>query len=100
MDYLWTPWRYQYLCATGKPKGCVFCVAAADSDDRKHLIVHRATHNYVILNRYPYTSGHLMVVPYQHAATLREVPEEALAELMSLVRGAEGHLRALYKPDG
>jgi len=100
MDYLWTPWRYQYLAAGGKPDGCIFCSAAGDSDDRKHLIVHRAVHNFVILNRYPYTNGHIMLVPYQHAATLGEVPEEALAEMMSLARAAEGHLRALYRPDG
>jgi ATP adenylyltransferase len=100
MDYLWTPWRYQSLSASPRPDGCIFCNAAADADDRKHLIVRRATHNFVILNRYPYTNGHLMVVPYQHAATLGEVPEEALSELMLLARAAEGRLRALYKPDG
>lgn len=100
MDYLWTPWRYQYLAATGKPDSCIFCTGAQDRDDRRHLIVHRATRNYIILNRYPYTSGHLMVVPYQHAATLGEVPDETLAEMMLLARSAEGHLRALYRPDG
>jgi ATP adenylyltransferase len=100
MDYLWTPWRYQYLSAAGKPDGCIFCAASRDSDDRKHLIVHRAVYNFIILNRYPYTNGHLMVVPYQHAASLGEVAEQALTEMMTLARTAEGHLRALYKPDG
>jgi len=75
MDYLWTPWRYQYLSAAGKPEGCIFCAAAKDADDRKHLIVHRAARNFIILNRYPYTNGHIMVVPYQHAASLGEVSE-------------------------
>jgi ATP adenylyltransferase len=88
------------LAAAGKPDGCIFCTASRDNDDRKHLIVHRAVHNFIILNRYPYTSGHLMVVPYQHAASLGEVAEEAITELMLLARTAEGHLRALYKPNG
>jgi ATP adenylyltransferase len=100
MDYLWTPWRYQYLVASGKPDGCIFCAAAADTDDRRHLIVHRATHNFVILNRYPYTNGHLMVVPYQHSATLQDLPAETLNEMMLLAQTAERNLRAVYKPDG
>jgi ATP adenylyltransferase len=100
MDYLWTPWRYQYLIATGQQDTCIFCAAAQDTDDRRNLIVHRGARNYVILNRYPYTNGHLMVVPYQHAATLEEFPPETLGEMMSLVRDSERHLRVLYQPDG
>lgn len=100
MDYLWTPWRFQYLTAGVKPDGCIFCIAAREGDDRRHLVVHRASHNYVILNRFPYTCGHLMVVPYQHAGTLAAVDEETLAEMMSLAKASERHLRALYRPDG
>ena len=100
MDYLWTPWRFQYLAGGGKPDGCVFCAAARDVDDRRHLVVHRAVHNYVILNRFPYTCGHLMVVPYRHVATLADVEDAGLAELMLLAKAAERHLRALYRPDG
>ena len=100
MDYLWTPWRFQYLTAASKPDGCIFCLAAREGDDRGHLVVHRAARNYVILNRFPYTCGHLMVVPYQHAATLAELDGETLAEMMSLAQAAERHLRALYRPDG
>ena len=100
MDYLWTPWRYQYLTAGAMRDTCVFCTAGQEADDRQHLVVHRAAHNFVILNRYPYTNGHLMIVPYQHAASMAELPDETLAELMTLVRASEGHLRALYRPDG
>lgn len=100
MDYLWTPWRYQYLTAGSKPDGCVFCTAARERDDRRHLVVHRAEHNFVILNRYPYTSGHVMVVPYQHAASLAEVEDATLTELMMLAKASERHLRAVYRPDG
>jgi ATP adenylyltransferase len=63
-------------------------------------VVHRAVHNYVILNRFPYTCGHLLIVPYRHVATLAEVEDAGLAELMLLAKAAERHLRALYRPDG
>ena len=101
MDYLWTPWRFQYVTSSGEPAECVFCAAAVQpADDRKNLVVHRRTHHFVILNRYPYTSGHIMVVPYEHAATLEDLSSEALAEFIQLARDAERHLRAVYRPDG
>ena len=101
MDYLWTPWRYSYLTEPrselGERAECVFCAAAACPDDEKALIVHRSQHNFVILNRFPYTSGHVMVVPYAHVATLEEMPEEALVEMMRLARDCEKVLRAAYR---
>jgi ATP adenylyltransferase len=101
VDYLWTPWRYQYVTEGDRTSsGCVFCAAAAASDDRESLIVHRAKHNFIILNRFPYTNGHVMVVPFQHVATLRDMAEEALLEMMRLARECEKHLRATYRPDG
>lgn len=100
MDYLWTPWRYQYVTEAVLPPGCVFCTAAASSNDRENLIVHRAAHNFIILNRFPYTNGHVMVVPFQHASTLQSLAEEALLEMMRLARECEKHLRTTYRPDG
>lgn len=100
MDYLWTPWRYQYVTKGDAPVACVFCVAAGGTNDRESLIVHRAKHNFIILNRFPYTNGHVMVVPYKHIATLQDSAEEALPEMMHLARECEKHLRALYHPDG
>ena len=100
MDYLWTPWRYKYVTEGERPAGCVFCNAAEGSDDRETFIVHRATYNFVILNRFPYTNGHVMIVPYQHLSSLGALEEEALLEMMRLARDAEGHLRAVYQPDG
>jgi ATP adenylyltransferase len=73
---------------------------AADTHDEANLIVHRATHNFVILNKFPYTSGHLMVVPYAHAAELSAITDAAATEMMSLVRQAEQHIRTLYRPGG
>jgi ATP adenylyltransferase len=100
VDYLWTPWRFQYVTKAVPASGCVFCTAAGGSDDREYLIVHRATHNFIILNRFPYTNGHVMVVPFQHVDTLQDLAEPALVEMMRLARECEKHLRAIYRPDG
>ena len=100
MDYLWTPWRYRYVTSSGDAGECVFCAAAKAPCDRESLVVHRAAHNLVILNRYPYTSGHIMVVPYEHVASLEDLTDEALVEMIRLAREAERRLRALYRPDG
>ena len=100
MDYLWTPWRYHYVIATSQPAECVFCLAGRSADDKDTLVVHRGTHNFVILNRFPYTAGHLMVVPYAHVALLESLEEEAAMELMRLTRDCERMLRREYQPDG
>ena len=101
MDYLWTPWRYQYVTNLGGPVECIFCAVAVDSSqDRTHLVVSRGARNLIMLNRYPYTSGHLLVVHYEHVATLEDLPDETLVELIRLARLAEKHLRALYRPEG
>jgi len=104
MDYLWTPWRYRYVIErSGEPgerTACVFCQAAAGPNDKDSLVVHRAERNFVIVNRFPYTSGHVMVIPYQHAPSLEDLPGETLAEMILLARDCEKHLRALYRPDG
>jgi ATP adenylyltransferase len=100
MDYLWTPWRYQYITKSGEPGVCVFCAAGEGADDREMLVVHRAAHNFVILNRFPYTSGHVMVVPYKHIASLEDMTDDAIAEFMRLGREAERVLRQVYHPDG
>jgi len=100
MDYLWTPWRYQYITEGLKPDGCIFCAAAAATDDRAWLVVHRGARNFVILNRYPYTAGHIMVVPYEHVASLTDAAEETMLELILLTRESERHMRAVYHPEG
>ena len=100
MDYLWTPWRYAYVSAAEKDSGCVFCNAAKSDDDEKVLIVHRGKDCFVILNAYPYTPGHVMVVPYAHLDQLQKLPPEAAAEMMALSQRMETVLRELYSPDG
>ena len=73
---------------------------AAETNDEENLIVHRGAHNFVVLNRYPYTSGHLMVVPFAHAAQLNAIEPAAAAELMEITRMAESCLRNVYQPHG
>jgi ATP adenylyltransferase len=100
VDYLWSPWRYQYLTSPAKDGGCIFCAMAIDDHDQDNLIVYRATHNFIVLNRFPYTSGHLMIVPFAHASELCRIDEAAAAEMMKLTRLAERQLREIYRPEG
>ena len=103
MDRLWTPWRYGYVSSAkpaGADGGCIFCEMAASSDDRGNYIVLRAERNFAMLNLYPYTSGHLMIAPYEHIATLEGAPQETLEEMMRLTARAEKALRQAYRPDG
>jgi ATP adenylyltransferase len=100
LDRLWNPWRYQYVSKENKPDGCIFCALPREDRDEQNLIVYRGQSNYIILNRYPYTTGHLMVVPYHHTNSLQGIDEATAMELFSLVRTAEGKLRSIYRPNG
>jgi ATP adenylyltransferase len=100
MDYLWTPWRYRYVADASKDEGCIFCDALAANDDTRTLIVLRSAKNFVILNRYPYTSGHVMVVPYAHVADLAAAEPDTLAEMMRLAQRVKTALDGTYHPEG
>jgi ATP adenylyltransferase len=127
VDYLWTPWRYAYVTEAdrdqrqGVPEelsawpgdlGCVFCNIIGSVDyaqahgmsreeaERAALIVLRTERNYICLNRYPYTSGHVMVVPYDHQSSLTALPAETLHEIMDLTERSERALAAVYQPNG
>ncbi len=101
MDYLWTPWRYRYMAETaGKGDACIFCAALEKKDDDETFIVFRGRKNFIILNRYPYTSGHVMIVPYAHVPDLAGCDAETLHELIGLARRMELALAFAYKPDG
>jgi ATP adenylyltransferase len=102
MDYIWTPWRYQYMkeAAGGKLTECIFCDAAARKDDAETLVVYRGAKSFIILNRYPYTSGHVMLVPYAHVPDLSGLDGATLEEIMRLAQRAEVAFRQNYSPDG
>lgn len=129
MDRLWTPWRYSYItradpqARTGVPaaladwpaaedKHCVFCNMIASTDyaiargmqpeaaEQATHIVHRGAHSFVCLNAYPYSTGHVLIVPYLHTDSLASLPPETAQEIMSTSQRAERCLRHVYRPDG
>ena len=100
LDYLWTPWRYAYVTAAEKISGCLFCDLLKAGDDQKANIVYRGRHCFIILNTYPYTSGHVMILPYAHLDELWKLPIEAAHEMMDLSQRMETVLRRLYSPNG
>jgi ATP adenylyltransferase len=100
MDHLWTPWRYSYISTAVPPAGCIFCLKAAENQDARNYILYRGELNFLLLNLFPYTNGHLLIAPYQHVATLEDTPEETLAEMTRLTRRAEANLRVAYRPQG
>ncbi|MGH9533933.1 MAG: HIT family protein [Terriglobales bacterium] len=100
MDYIFSPWRYRYVSDRPPESACVLCAKLQEGDDADHLVLHRAVHNAVLLNLFPYTTGHLMIVPYQHAARLAETAPAARTEMMELAARAEQVLESEYHPDG
>lgn len=106
MDILWSPWRYAYIKSGNDQSaddstGCVFCDLLKDpASDEEKFILHRAGSNFVILNIYPYISGHLMVVPFEHVADLDIADKETTDELMDLEKRCCKILREIYQPDG
>ncbi len=99
MKRLWAPWRMKYVEKQEK-SGCVFCTVLGEQNDAENLIVFRGHHSFVILNRYPYTSGHLMVVANDHKASLELLEAPARAEMMELASKAIEVLRHAYRPEG
>ncbi|MGH9466406.1 MAG: HIT family protein [Terriglobales bacterium] len=105
MDHLFSPWRYQYIREArsggeGGSEKCVLCHELAGGSDERNLVVLRAQHNAILLNRFPYTSGHMMILPYAHCATLAECGAAARTEMMELAARAEQALRAEYQAQG
>lgn len=100
MNYLWSPWRMVYIQNHNKSNGCPLCTAFCDPDDVESCIIARGEHAFVILNRYPYTSGHLMIVPCDHVPSLDELSSETRAEMMELVNHAIKVLQKVYCPEG
>jgi len=100
VDFLWSPWRYKYVSTATESDGCVFCVGEASSQDAGQLILHRGHHNFVIMNLYPYTSGHVMVAPYAHISEMSQTESPQLSEMMSLARDSVAGLDEIYRPEG
>jgi ATP adenylyltransferase len=99
MERIWAPWRIEYILAGEKKGGCIFCVEDA-GPDRERLLLHRSRHCFVMLNRYPYTNGHLMVIPYLHTSTMNDMGEDELLDLMLTVRLSHQVLEEASSPQG
>jgi ATP adenylyltransferase len=102
MDRLWAPWRMPYILSTVKEpdEGCVFCKMLAANDDEKNLIVHRGSLAFVVMNLYPYNSGHLMVVPYTHTGDYSSLTNEEHLDLTNLMGRAQRALTKAMQPHG
>lgn len=98
MKRLWSPWRMAYLTEE-RPQGCIFCIGAAQDRDEENLIVCRGEQALIMLNRYPYNAGHLMVIPYAHVASVEDLPTETLTEMMLLVNRSLAALRRAMSPE-
>ncbi len=97
---IWAPWRLRYVKDANKSDECVFCTKPELGDDREALIVHRGERCFVILNLYPYTSGHLMVMPYEHLGRLQDIEPVVTAEMMDLAQQAMRRMEDVYNPEG
>jgi ATP adenylyltransferase len=100
LDILWAPWRGEYVTSGAKQAGCVLCRALEGADGVDSLVVHVATHNFVVMNLYPYSGGHVMIAPRRHVGNLQAAEAEELSEMMGLARRLEEVMKDVYHPDG
>jgi ATP adenylyltransferase len=98
-ERLWAPWRLDYVQAADEQEGCVFCLAL-EGDDEERLVVRRGRAAFVLLNRFPYSSGHVMVAPVRHVGDFSALSNEEALELHRLASEALEALAGLYAPDG
>ena len=99
MKQLWTPWRMAYI-EGDKEEGCIFCQKHQEDNDPGNYILYRSILVYVLMNKYPYNNGHLMVTPYHHIPSLKDLQEDELTELAWVVRKCEIALEEAFHPDG
>ncbi len=100
MKHLWAPWRMTYIQEGIDDSECLFCTLLDMEDGSENLILHRGQHAFVLLNRFPYTNGHTMVVPYLHRASLEELDQDVLTEMILFTQLAIRVLRESYQTDG
>ncbi len=101
MDQLWAPWRMEYIkSAIDKDEGCIFCLKPGEKDDRKNLIPFRSKHCYIILNKYPYNNGHLLIVPYKHESDFTALSAEILEDINATLKKAIDAINKTMNPHG
>jgi ATP adenylyltransferase len=100
MEYISAPWRKEYVRRISKMSGCIFCQALKSKDDRGAFILFRGVHNFIMLNKYPYTSGHLMIAPYKHLSLFESTKKESTDEMTDLLKLSLKVLKKKYSPQG
>jgi ATP adenylyltransferase len=100
MEQIWAPWRMTYIRREEKDPGCVFCLSHDAKDDERRLVLLRGEHSFVIMNKYPYTNGHLMVSPFRHTADLSELTDEESLEMHRLLVLSQQILLETMAPHG
>ncbi len=100
MKHIWSPWRMKYIQRDKQIKGCVFCDVLMKPDGPENEVIYRSKSSYAILNRYPYTSGHLMIVPNDHKSSLDLLGHDTRSEMMELTAFAVQVLGEVYHPEG
>ncbi len=99
MKYLYSPWRMEYILEK-KPKGCIFCRKPNEKDDPKNLILHKSQYAFVMMNKFPYNSGHLMIVPKRHCLSIEELKKEEMEDLFQLLQASTRILKKVLRPHG
>jgi len=99
MNVIWAPWRMEYILSD-KEQHCIFCELPKQERDRDNLILYRSVHSFVIMNRYPYNNGHILVVPYRHVSALEELDDAVLLDFMKVTRHSVASIRKAFMPDG
>lgn len=100
MEYIATPWREEYVKKVFKMKRCIFCQALKQKNDRKCFILYRGKHNFILLNKYPYTPGHLMIAPNEHLDSIVSAEKESTEEMIELLKKCLRILKEQYNPQG
>ncbi len=100
MEYIPAPWRKEYVRRIAKMSGCIFCQALKSKDDKGAFILFRGAHNFIVLNKYPYTSGHLMIAPYKHLSSFERAKKESTDEMADLLKLSLKVLKKKYCPQG
>ena len=105
MDRLWAPWRAKYIESfasenSEEKKGCLFCEKAKSSEDEKNFVLYRGEKCYIIMNLFPYNSGHIMVVPYKHTSSFSDLTDEEMLDVMRVIKRGILALEIALKPHG
>ncbi len=100
MKVIWAPWRMTYLQPSRKPRGCIFCIKARERRDAANLLLHRGRHGFIMMNLFPYNTGHLLIAPYAHGGGFEQLAEEAHLDLVRLATWGLRVLKAELHPEG